>query len=524
MGVGTTTPASQLDISASDSSSTVFLRNNSSTGARFPSFYAVNYTGGNGGAPGVTLRNSRGSSATPAAISNGDQIGYLTAWGQYDTAVGNILQATNIVSYAEGNFSNTSAPGAIAFLTTPVGGVSPAERLRINNVGNVGIGTSIPGERLHVFGGNAKIDNVTNAALAFWGGAGYYGGIGTVAGLTGAGSSTEIGLVADANRGLHFYTNTAANERMTILSNGNVGIGTASPGAKFNVVGDAAIDGAFFVRNATSTGDYGRILHSGAAGNLHLDSFTGATYLNWYGGTSLYVGRADGVNSALYVRSSDGNVGIGTTAPTSLLQTSDSQTITSGSYSSSYHDVSINPGSASSADVYANNLRANYTSSSDSTGSVMALTTVATNNGTGSVNIMEGAQLTARTNSGNVTIMYGSNSYITANSASTVTTGTAVNAQVYNQSSGVITNASGLGVGITNSGAGSITNGYGVNIGTIQATNKWSVYAADSTAPSYFAGNVGIGTTNPGHKLDVRASFIEERYAGKADFLSRLVL
>ena len=48
---------------------------------------------------------------------------------------------------------------------------------------------------------------------------------------------------------------------------------------------------------------------------MHIDSFTGATYLNWYGGSSLYIGRADGTNSALYVRSSDGNVGIGTSAP-----------------------------------------------------------------------------------------------------------------------------------------------------------------------------------------------------------------
>ncbi|MGO9273630.1 MAG: hypothetical protein ACLQOO_25895 [Terriglobia bacterium] len=61
---------------------------------------------------------------------------------------------------------------------------------------------------------------------------------------------------------------------------------------------------------------------------------------------------------------------------------------------------------------------------------------------------------------------------------------------------------------ILNSVAGAtITNAYGVYIansattGTI--TNRYDLYASSGNAKSYFAGNVGIGTTTPGSRLEV---------------------
>jgi hypothetical protein len=49
----------------------------------------------------------------------------------------------------------------------------------------------------------------------------------------------------------------------------------------------------------------------------------------------------------------------------------------------------------------------------------------------------------------------------------------------------------------TSVSAGNITTAYGVYVGTISGATKYSVYASDSAAPSYFAGNVGVGTTSP---------------------------
>ncbi|MFL5815707.1 MAG: tail fiber domain-containing protein [Bdellovibrionia bacterium] len=76
--------------------------------------------------------------------------------------------------------------------------------------------------------------------------------------------------------------------------------------------------------------------------------------------------------------------------------------------------------------------------------------------------------------------------------------------QVVNSGTGAINAAIGGFFQIGNSAStGPINTGYGVNIGNILATNKWSLYASDATAPSFFAGNVGIGTSSPSYNLHV---------------------
>ncbi len=51
--------------------------------------------------------------------------------------------------------------------------------------------------------------------------------------------------------------------------------------------------------------------------------------------------------------------------------------------------------------------------------------------------------------------------------------------------------------------SGATSNNYGVRIvGPSASAGNWAIYA-DATAASYFAGNVGIGTTNPQHLLQV---------------------
>ena len=47
------------------------------------------------------------------------------------------------------------------------------------------------------------------------------------------------------------------------------------------------------------------------------------------------------------------------------------------------------------------------------------------------------------------------------------------------------------------------TNNYGFRGEIATGTNRWNVYM-DGTAPNYFAGSVGIGTDDPGERLDVR--------------------
>lgn len=97
---------------------------------------------------------------------------------------------------------------------------------------------------------------------------------------------------------------------------------------------------------------------------------------------------------------------------------------------------------------------------------------------------------------------------------------------VASAASGTITNATGLsgsvnasGGGISNAYAvyasgslssGTISNLYGIYVASMTAgTNNYGVYVNGNSVPSYFAGNVGIGTTNPSFgKLQVEGGNI----------------
>lgn len=115
-----------------------------------------------------------------------------------------------------------------------------AERMRIDGGGKVGIGTNNPGARLEVY------DASNSAPLFLRSSIGATGDMTRLVFLSLAGAAqlnAQIAGVSDnfgtMSSGLSFLTTSAGSttEKMRILGNGNVGIGTTAPEAKLHVLG-----------------------------------------------------------------------------------------------------------------------------------------------------------------------------------------------------------------------------------------------------------------------------------------------
>jgi len=180
--------------------------------------------------------------------------------------------------------------------------------------GNVGIGTSSPGVKLDIAGASARINNGTSSSsqLIFGPGVAAF----DYANITWNNTvgSQEFKVYADAGF-ISFYTVAGTSlERMRIANNGNVGIGTTSPTAKLDVLGNARIIQASFTDPILNISQA-----SGTIGNKGIINFsdsTGATsYIYGYGsafGSGNNYALAFGTNSVERMRiDSAGNVGIG---------------------------------------------------------------------------------------------------------------------------------------------------------------------------------------------------------------------
>src|ERR1700686_1864840 len=116
--------------------------------------------------------------------------------------------------------NGSNAAGNILFLTNNSGtnGLgNETEKVRIDKAGNVGIGTPGPATKLHVAGGDISVDadHGIRKAGDNWI-IGYWSALPGVA--IGSGSTTDRVVI-----------NSGGSERVRILTNGNVGIGTTSP-------------------------------------------------------------------------------------------------------------------------------------------------------------------------------------------------------------------------------------------------------------------------------------------------------
>jgi hypothetical protein len=200
--------------------------------------------------------------------------------------------------FSGGDYFNISAYGAtdLAF------GHGAATKMTLKNTGNVGIGTIAPSTKLEV-----------NGDIGIGRSAGAY----TFREVVGGG--IRAGMHSNASNELLFKYG-ADTEAMRINSSGNVGIGTSSPTHKLHVNGTVKVTGTQTFDVASGGGTYISINHSGN------ESWTWGAQSGSGSDDYLDVGIAGGTRAMSWHE--DGNVGIGTTAPTSLLhiQSNDSTT------------------------------------------------------------------------------------------------------------------------------------------------------------------------------------------------------
>jgi hypothetical protein len=306
VGVGTASPTSKLDVLGiirASASSTQFFEIGYDTGANQGYIQSVqtgvayrntliNPNGGNVGigtfSPSINLHILKSTSGEVLRIeSTATNTGSVSPYLQFVSA--NQVGGTNFSSGYIGTMWSAEGNGfSMAFATKAVDG-GQVERLRITNSGNVGIGTSSPGYKLSVVGGNGAdmiqwTDNANNT--------GYLG-------IRGGG---VVWMAADNN--LVFAT--AATERMRITSAGNVGIGTDSPSG-----GGGSTDRTLSVNAGAGAAAF---MTGMVGGTRHSTLFTSSSIFVVETNTAIPI--AFNTNGTERMRiTSGGNVGIGTTSP-----------------------------------------------------------------------------------------------------------------------------------------------------------------------------------------------------------------
>jgi len=349
VGIGTTSPGSLLNLQRSADNADI----------RITEYQNNNY------GPTLFFQQARGTLSSPAIMQSNDTITLIRSMG-YDGA--GFLDVGNITFAVDGTPGTNDMPGRIMFFTTPDGASAVVERVRIDNTGNVGIGTTSPAYKLDVNGntnitGNLNVTgtitgtlagtvtvtagNVSSGQFGANTGGGIFSfpgnvGIGTTGPLrvlhvyggtaysdpvlrlesddddkytqmqfTGTGRTWNIGIGNNAtpnvNNKFFIYDEDSSAFRMTIDSSGNVGIGTTSPAERLTVEGNIQLNGG--QRQVLLGNSQGMVDDGGA--NLKLQSAAGTRVYLAPGGTDTLTALPSG------------NVGIGTTSPGAKLQVGD---------------------------------------------------------------------------------------------------------------------------------------------------------------------------------------------------------
>ncbi|MDD5165720.1 MAG: hypothetical protein PHG25_04285, partial [Candidatus Pacebacteria bacterium] len=154
------------------------------------------------------------------------------------------------------NIGALGSAANIQFYTT--GGLTPIERMRIDNSGRVGIGTTTPNALLAIAGQSGSTGQLFDVASST--GESYVHVMST--GAVGVGSSTPFSRLSVEMGSTLPYSFIVSNQGSStpalvvsgVNRNGNIGIGTSTPWAKFSLVNDTSAP-VFVIASSTTARD-----------------------------------------------------------------------------------------------------------------------------------------------------------------------------------------------------------------------------------------------------------------------------
>ena len=304
-----------------------------------------------------------GGSTAALAIVNGSATTNNTAQLNFAAITGASTNqySSAIISAIFGARTNAQYPtGQLAFLTSTSLNSAPTEKMRIDNIGNVGIGTATPLSKISLYGGAGQLTAAltdagvrdgnlaldVNNSNAGSGGSITFGnnqsltassvGWASIKGLLTNGTANTIGDLAFSTR--NATGDTALTERMRILANGSVGIGVSAPSAKVEIksLSAGSVTDALVLSNPdASTVGTGVALHFQPNGQSSLARTASIksrqTTTGNYADLGFFVAAANTPTEALTIAAA-GNVGIGDTTPDHLLDIAGNLGLNASSY------------------------------------------------------------------------------------------------------------------------------------------------------------------------------------------------
>jgi hypothetical protein len=283
LGVGTAAPSAQLEISK-----------DSDDGTNAPIFSITNAS--------TTLND--GADIGTIQFKNSD----LSSGGPHVATIKGIAN------------SSDERTAELAFSTGSI--ATTSEAMRIDSSGNVGIGTDSPSS-YYTGANNLVINNDSGSGLTIASNDTSDGSIYFADGTSGA--SAYAGYMEYNHNSDFFRIGVDALEAMRIDSSGNVGIGTTSPSKKLEVVGDVkfgdvgAFESSTNLLKSSITGFNGFLIRSAVSSDSN-PSYSSVDDTN----TGMFLPGSDVVafttaGSEKMRINSTGNVGIGTTSPSTKL-------------------------------------------------------------------------------------------------------------------------------------------------------------------------------------------------------------